>query len=54
MRLEGFEPPTFGSVDRRSNPLSYKRVAWVAGLEPASSVLETDMLAAANTPIWLE
>ena len=22
--LEGFEPPTYGSVDHRSNPLSYR------------------------------
>ena len=26
VRLEGFEPPTLGSVDRCSNPLSYSRV----------------------------
>ncbi len=26
VRLEGFEPPTLGSVDRCSNPLSYRRV----------------------------
>ena len=25
VRLEGFEPPTLGSVDRCSNPLSYRR-----------------------------
>ena len=25
VRLEGFEPPTLGSVDRCSNPLSYSR-----------------------------
>jgi hypothetical protein len=30
VRLEGFEPPTLGSVDRCSNPLSYSRI--VAGL----------------------
>ena len=30
VRLEGFEPPTLGSVDRCSNPLSYSRN--VAGL----------------------
>ncbi len=26
VRLEGFEPPTLGSVDRCSNPLSYSRI----------------------------
>ena len=26
VRLEGFEPPTLGSVDRCSNPLSYSRL----------------------------
>ena len=26
VRLEGFEPPTLGSVDRCSNPLSYSRM----------------------------
>ncbi len=26
VRLEGFEPPTFSSVVRCSNPLSYKRI----------------------------
>jgi hypothetical protein len=30
VRLEGFEPPTLGSVDRCSNPLSYSRI--VTGL----------------------
>ena len=29
VRLEGFEPPTLGSVDRCSNPLSYSRVLLV-------------------------
>ena len=26
VRLEGLEPPTCGSEDRRSNPLSYRRI----------------------------
>ncbi len=34
MRLEGFEPPTLGSVDRCSNPLSYSRVLLVFHLSP--------------------
>ncbi len=28
--LEGFEPPTLGSEDRCSNPLSYRRLQFVA------------------------
>lgn len=27
--LEGFEPPTYGSVDHRSNPLSYRHRSYV-------------------------
>ena len=34
---EGFEPPTFGSVDRRCFPLSYAGMAPLTGVEPASS-----------------
>ena len=26
MRLDGFEPPTLGSEDRCSSPLSYRRI----------------------------
>jgi amidohydrolase len=33
VRLEGFEPPTLGSVDRCSNPLSYSRVS--LGVNPS-------------------
>ena len=33
-RVEGLEPPAFSSVVRRSNPLSYTRLALPRGVEP--------------------
>ena len=44
---EGFEPTTFCSEDRRSNPLSYGCTVIVvrpAGIEPTSLVPETNVL----------
>ena len=35
--IEGFEPPTFGSVDRRCYPLSYMGLVSTRGLEPPTS-----------------
>ena len=36
VRLEGFEPPTLGSVDRCSNPLSYSRACLFTEVSTAS------------------
>ena len=44
VRLEGFEPPTLGSVDRCSNPLSYSRI--VTG----RSILADPSFVAAKVP----
>ncbi len=38
VRLEGFEPPTLGSVDRCSNPLSYSRAGRPSYPVPAGAV----------------
>ncbi len=43
MRLEGFEPPTLGSVDRCSNPLSYSRLLVITGISMAYHPTPADL-----------
>ena len=53
----GFEPPTPGAEDRRSDPLSYEGIVWEEGFEPPRSKmadLQSAEPTSCSTPTYMK